>query len=179
MDLQAWLDEIAQQIEIRKRSEPDLYQTQVFPPVPSETLDTLIELVGPAFPKQLEAFYRVCGGLDLGSFYNCYFILRPRKLAELQKESEYWPRAIEGSIAGPILPFGFDIAGQLFALRLGASEQALFLPTNLIEDHVYYEDVLKIKAVADDFFGFLDRLLEDVKAYNRNDEDWVYMNDIF
>jgi hypothetical protein len=81
-----------------------------------------------------------------------------------------------------MLIFGSDAGGHSFCIFFGTETQSiLYLPNTLWEDDqciygVVAGKYLSPKWLAPDFSTFLQRVLDDTKAYIRNDPNWQYMD---
>lgn len=172
MNLKAWMQEL--DIEIAKLSKIDFGYPQSVNKIhlPDNTgLELLRQSV--SIPAQLEAFYKECGGITLNDVWNGYHIYTPVKIFKSIELGE--PTKTIGSINSDIVSFGSDIGGHRLVITVGAINEVLYLPHGLLE-HGVFEETTQIKVIAPDFFGFLQRLLDDTKAYVRGDEDWSYMD---
>lgn len=125
-------------------------------------------------PEQLEAFYRECGGIKLSNIWNGYSVSSPQNIVKGIASGE--PTIVSGSQAGRVITFGSDGGGNLLALRNEEANEVLYLPLGIIEDGMFDGEWTPVKVLSQDFFGFLERLLADTKAFVRGDEQWEYMD---
>jgi hypothetical protein len=138
----------------------------------------LEEEIGQSLPADFIEFYEHFGGLRLPDIWNSYFIMPVEHLLQFPT-----PRQLHSpEYNGRILIFGSDAGGQYFCIFFGVENQpVLYLPDALWEDIICSYSViggryLSPKWLAPDFSGFLQRVLEDTRAYVRNDPDWEYMD---
>lgn len=174
MEINTWLQEIGIQLELLEKIDlgyPKI-ENEILPVATPELLDAISETFSAKLPEQFAQFYRNCGGLSLRNIHNGYFIV---PLHIILKSAELsLPVKISGKNSGNVIPFGSTMGGEMFALRADTG-QVVFIPEGLVENGVYYEKDDEIKVIANDFYGFLDRLMTDVKAFINRDEDWDYM----
>jgi hypothetical protein len=122
--------------------------------------------------KQLEAFYRECNGISMPDVWNGYFIHELEHLKNREAKGE--PTSIEGKLQRDIAVFGSDGGGGMFAIRLAESD-ILYLPNGEIRNSVYLDTANSATRLANDFEGFLARLLADVDAFVHDTPDHVFM----
>jgi hypothetical protein len=123
---------------------------------------------------QLLSFYSRSNGATFPDLWNGYFIHPVRLLLRAREDI---PVRVEGSLSREILPIGSDGGGNLIALSLGLQKDILYLPHGLIEDRIYRDSPpMRMKVLAEDFDGFLNRLLEDLRAFVDGTPGWQYMD---
>lgn len=115
---------------------------------------------------QVKEFYSLCNGIDWPDVYNGYFIIKKEDLGKIQ--DEFTPSFIQGVNAGEVLFFGSSGGGDLSVI-IKESGQVAILPPGRIRQNVYDNSDDRAKVVADDFYGFLSMLLEDLRAYVNED----------
>lgn len=138
----------------------------------------LEEALGQTLPADFVEFYQRFDHLSLPDVWNSYFV---SSLDEMLRFPT--PRQLQSpEYRGRMLIFGSDVGGQYFCIFFGAEAQPiLYLPDALWEDDLCVYQVisgryLSPKWLAPDFSTFLQRILEDTKAYIRDDPDWQYMD---
>jgi hypothetical protein len=176
MDLQNWINEMKAQI--KKLEQIDLGYTksanEFLPAADVELLDEIERQRNTKLPEEFRTFYQTIGGLNLIDIYNGY---RIHPLKFLIRTHEI-PIRIAGTQEDEILTFGSDGGGNYFAMRLDESGEVLCMAIEaIVEDSIYYEDDFPVKTVGSSFYGYLERLLADTKAYINDDRDWIYMED--
>jgi hypothetical protein len=144
---------------------------------PAATLEDLASLKA-RFPSrdltQLLSFYSRCDGASLPDLWNGYLISPIWHLLQVRDDI---PVRVEGSLSREILPFGSDGGGNLMALSLGQQKDILFLPLGSIRDSIYRDSPqAPMKLLAKDFDGFLERLLEDLRAFVSRTPGWQFMD---
>ncbi|MCA0456353.1 MAG: SMI1/KNR4 family protein [Chloroflexi bacterium] len=172
MNLKAWIHEL--EIEIAKLSKIDFgypHSINKIDPPDLIGLELLHQSVN--IPAQLETFYRECGGVKLNDIWNGYLIYSPQSILKSIEIGE--PIKVVGSINSDVVPFGSDIGGHRIVIKSGSTNEVLYLPHGDLVNGIY-EETTRVKIISPDFFGFLERLLGDTKAYVRGDEKWSYMD---
>lgn len=106
-----------------------------------------------AIPAVLLDFYRVCGGVSLPDVGVGYFVVPLRRVLDGLDVDD--PVRMRGSWDVPIVVFGSDGGGTLFALHAESGEPAYALPSGPVHDQVYEDSLIPTSVIADDLPGFL------------------------
>ncbi len=123
---------------------------------------------------QVKEFYSLCDGIDWPNVYNGHYIIKKKELGEVKDDTE--PTFIEGVNSGEVLFFGSSGGGDLFVI-IKKTGQVAILPYGGIEQNVYDNSDGHVRVVADDFYGFLTLLLEDLRAYVNEEQGHTYLID--
>ncbi len=181
MDWQRWQFELEQQIEALSVKNQYFVEAEnrILPVTKQAAIMQLETRLGLKLPDDFVEFYTRFDGLRLSSVWNAYFIDTVDHMLQFPS-----PTILESpEYQGRIQMFGADGGGQNFCIFFGAEAQSiLYLPDALWDDNVCDYSVINgtyigPKWLAADFSGFLQRILEDAKAYMRDDADWKYMDD--
>jgi hypothetical protein len=123
---------------------------------------------------QLLSFYRRHDGASFPDLWNGYFISPVWHLLRTRVDI---PVRVEGSLGREILSIASDGGGNLMALSLSQKKDILFLPPGSIRDSIYCDSPQKpMRLLAKDFDGFLERLLEDLRAFVERTPGWQFMD---
>jgi hypothetical protein len=123
---------------------------------------------------QMLSFYTRYDGALFADLRNGYFIQPIWQLLQVRDDI---PVRVEGSLTREVLPFGSDGGGNLIALSLGQQTDILFLPHGSIRDSIYRDSPPRLmRILAEDFDGFLKRLLEDLRAFVSRTPGWQFMD---
>lgn len=178
MEIRQWLQDVEAQLQ-RLHKLRELYsENKIHPPDNCRFIDILSAVFEESVPATILDFYTSCGGIDLGDIHNGYWIFPIPFLLGGIRDS------FPTKVAGPngtynILVFGKDTGGNYLASRLGDSEEVLYLPTGDVTDFVFDGVSTPVVHLADDFYEFLLRLLEDIKADVNDIPDHCYMDHDF
>lgn len=106
-----------------------------------------------AIPVVLLDFYRMCGEVSLPDVGVGYFVVPLRRVLDGLDGDD--PVRMRGSWDLPIVVFGSDGGGTLFALHAGSGEPAYALPPGPVHAQVYADSLTPASVIADDLPGFL------------------------
>lgn len=177
IDVQSYLDRLN---EREKRENPPNYVeiSKFLPPAHLELLAVLEEKLGCPLPDEFKQFHTQVGAASFPSVCNAYYI-KSLEIVVRAIERFDLPTLIQNGFEIPILVFGSDGGGQLFALYLDEEHygSVYYLPHSINEGGIY-EHALDFPPlrVATSFFGFLQRLRDDIVAYVDDNEDWKPMD---
>ncbi len=124
--------------------------------------------------QMLYNFYLECDGLSWPDVHNGYFIHSVEKLNEKEQRKSNLPTKISGIYRSPILVFGSDGGGGLFAVRKQYND-ILYLPNGLIQEGIFDGETANIKKIGDNFSEFLEKLLSDLEAFVFDKEGYIYI----
>ncbi|HVU10709.1 MAG TPA: SMI1/KNR4 family protein [Phototrophicaceae bacterium] len=180
MDWQQWQFQIEQQISKLKDLETTFHEAdnRLLPATKQTSLVQLETKLGRSLPSDFIEFYQRFDGLRLPDVWNSYFVDTVEQILRVPSPSQLESPRYNGRM----LIFGSDSGGNHFCIFFGAESQpVLYLPNTLWEqDRCLYEAIgglyLSPKWLAADFSGFFQRILDDTKAFIRNDADWKYMD---
>ncbi len=138
---------------------------RVLPPGPSDEVPRTLAEVGLEHDPAIIQFYTCCNGICLPGVHNGYFISAIENLSS--QNSNNVPRRITGFYEAEVVNFGSTGGGEYFVIRKDAMD-VLYLPHGFMEDGVYHGVSGRVAILANDFSGFLERLLLDVQAFVRD-----------
>jgi hypothetical protein len=170
MDLENWFDQMQEQLKLLNLCFPQT-QNVIFPTIGIHEFKNLGQM---DFSAEFIEFYSKCGGLDLPSIWNGYFIFTPPKISQLFASQNVPTKVISENYNGSIMVFGSDGGGNLFAAYENA---VLYLPHAIISNQIItYSYTPKPLLLSEEFNDFLERLLADTIAFIKRDPTWVYMD---
>ncbi len=184
MDWNRWQAELEAQIPHLRRD--SLKPDRLLPPQDSNLIHQIEQIIERKLPSDFVEFYQRYGGLDLPDVWNSYRIRPLEELLQGMFRNGSWtPGQIQSpEYNGQILIFGADCGGQSFCIFFddkSETQPILYLPDAYWNDDVCEYSIIAGKYIgpkwlAPDFSTFLERILEDTKAYVREDPDWEYMD---
>lgn len=119
-------------------------------------------------PSDLIAWYRQVRELRLPDVANGYFIHSP--MVVVAHAEGHGVRQVTGRHGGPVIVFGSDGGGTLYAARSGVGSPVFRLPPGSVIDGVYASDDPLFDVIAADLPGFLDLLRDAVAGYVHHGE---------
>ena len=120
----------------------------------------------------LQAFYRICDGVNCPDVHNGYFLKSLTDLVEGVRDRE--PLTIGGCLEGSIAVVGSTGGGGRFAIYC-PNGSVLLLGCGLVQDRVFHAVPESVKVMAPSFGEFLERLLLDVEAFVVDTPGYHYM----
>lgn len=149
------------------------------PPASWADVAVLEEQAGASLPADYKEFLQACGPVSAMDFHGGYDFLARPVIRRIVSQSAEVPRAVlRGGRKVSIIPVAGDGGGNLFLLavrppftvwkwnhEIGAAENG-FLP----------EDSRALSPVAEDFTGFLRRVIEDWRHFLDEDTSWSYLS---
>lgn len=175
MNIAAWIHDVNIVLEQLKKKDLGYPHSPnvVLPPGDKDLLHQLLAEAKLNEDPQIGAFYELCDGISCPDIWNGYFI-HTTKLA--LRSLRTWPVEISGPIACKILVFGSDGGGGLFAMQMDGPGKILYLPVDGVTGDAVFDGSLNpVKFISHDFFGFLDRVLADFRAFIDDRPAWIYM----
>lgn len=146
----------------------------VAPAKPMLEARKILSLLDKRVDLQVVEFYLACDGIKLPNVWNGFFISPLSRLPDAEKFSLPDRAALPtGEI--PILSIGSTGGGDNFARNCSTGE-VMFLPPGLVENGLYDGRDGRVRVVARDFKGFLERIIEDTEAFLVNDQSHVYLD---
>lgn len=177
-DVQSYLDRLNERE--RRQHKPDYVEISEFlPPAHLELLAVLEEKLGRPLPDGFKQFHTQVGAVEWSRVYNGYWIV-PLDITLRAIERFDLPTLLKNGTEIPILVFGSDGAGQMFALYLDEAHygSVYYLPHGINEGGTYERDPdFPPLRLATSFFGFLQRLRDDLVAEVEGNENWKFMDD--
>lgn len=174
MDLEQWLDDV--NAWLRKLTNVDLGYPQGNNEIRYAAAKERVRAAGdePLLSLELRTFYQVCDGASLPDIRNGYFI---RSFADLRRGAESDdPTVIAGGpYKGPIIIFGSDGGGGLFAFRADEGD-VLLLRGGQIAGRAYCDRGRNAERIAVSFDEFLLRLLSDISAFVEDTPGHTYIS---
>jgi hypothetical protein len=176
MDLTAWREQMQRAID--DLADVELLYPKgrhvIFPPAGPRDLEELAVHVKPAVPGELAEFYRMCDGLRLPDVHNGYSIASAASVCRYIRQGE--PTRVSDRTPSGVVMFGSDGGGGRFALRTEGQPEVLYLPNWGAVDHGMFDAALApTEVLAPSLEGFLNRLIDDVRAFTRGDANWNFM----
>ncbi|MGB4773627.1 MAG: SMI1/KNR4 family protein [Daejeonella sp.] len=129
-------------------------------------------------PVDFQLFYKLCDGIMMPDVYNGYFIDTLERLSTTDVRGE--PSQILDSSVD-ILVFGSDGGGGRFAIDHKSGE-VYYLPSGGSIRYGVFSFLSSKDApilIAKNFNYFIERLLNDVRAFLQEDKQWAYLTDNF
>ena len=121
--------------------------------------------------ESLRIFYCLCNGIDLPDLSNGVFIHR----AELIEINAIRNVPIRLRRGGPILVFGSDGGGGMFAVSTGSDSSIIHLPTGTVFDGEFDNVRFPEKHISSDFVEFLSRISDDIDAFITRRHGWKFI----
>lgn len=136
------------------------------------------EKLAASFPqpslRELRGLYSLANGASLPDVHSGYFIHPVERVLENDGD----PQFIKRETSEPVMTFGSDGGGGLFAISLLEGGGVYHLPPGRIQGRVY-EDRGHATRIAEDFPAFLTRWIADFRAFLTGHENWQFMSDLW
>jgi hypothetical protein len=180
VDWESWQTEIEEQIRKLQGLETTFSyeKNYLLPAKSSVSIRQFKQQIGYTLPDDFVEFYQRFDEVSLPDVWNSYFVSSLEQILRFPTPNQLQSPEYNGRM----LIFGSDAGGNSFCIFFGAETQPiLYLPATVWEDDLCIYQVvggkyLSPKWLAQNFSAFLQRVLDDTKAYIRNDSDWQYMD---
>jgi hypothetical protein len=137
-------------------------------PTDASIIDETIRDHSGSIPEVLLELYREIGEVSLPDLHVGYFIHPLERVVDgLGVGGD--PLRMGGSWNVPIVVFGSDGGGAMFALGMPSGSPVYMLPEGPVRDQIYVDRMQPARVVADDLGGFLAKLKASIEAFLAGD----------